>query len=91
MALALAWRSTSASTLATPSATKPGFYLGYPMKDALFDVIDRALGGRDDLDVPISAADGRDQGIRRQPAPGALAGFYPANSAPRPGDRQGKR
>jgi anthranilate 3-monooxygenase (FAD) / 4-hydroxyphenylacetate 3-monooxygenase len=74
-----------------PIRNKAGFYLGYPMKDALFDVIDRALGGRDDLDVPISAADGRDQGIRRQPAPGALAGFYPANSAPRPGDRQGKR
>jgi anthranilate 3-monooxygenase (FAD)/4-hydroxyphenylacetate 3-monooxygenase len=72
-----------------PIRNKAGFYLGYPTKDALFDVVDRALGGRDDLDVPLSAADGRDQGARGQPAPGALAGAYPANAAPRPGNRRG--
>jgi aromatic ring hydroxylase len=74
-----------------PIRNKAGFYLGYPTKDALFDVVNRALGGRGDLDVPISAADGRDQGVRGQPAAGVLAGAYPANSAPRPGDQKGSR
>jgi aromatic ring hydroxylase len=74
-----------------PIRNKAGFYLGYPMKAALFDVVERALGGRDTLDVPLSAVDGRDQGVRGQPAAGALAGFYPANAAPRPVARQGKR
>ena len=40
-----------------PIRNKAGFYLGYAMKDDLFDVVERALGGRNDLDVPISAAD----------------------------------
>jgi len=66
-----------------PIRNKAGFYLGYPMKDTLFDVVGRALGAMGDLDVPISAIDGRDQGVRRQPAPGTLSGAYPANSAPR--------
>jgi 4-hydroxyphenylacetate 3-monooxygenase/anthranilate 3-monooxygenase (FAD)/4-hydroxyphenylacetate 3-monooxygenase len=70
-----------------PIRNKAGFYLGYPMKDALFDVVGRALGAMSDLDVPISAIDGRDQGVRRQPAPGTLSGAYPASSAPRPAPR----
>lgn len=67
-----------------PIRNKAGFYLGYPMKDALFEVVDRALGATGDLEVPQSAVDGRDQGPRRQPAPDVLAGAYPANSTPRP-------
>lgn len=65
-----------------PIRNMAGYYLGYPMKDALFDVVDRALGSVSDLDVPVSAVDGRDQGIRRAPEPGVLSGAYPANSVP---------
>ena len=70
-----------------PIRNKAGFFLGYPMKDALFDIIGRALGAVDDLAVPLSAIDGRDQGPRRPPTPGTLAGAYPANSTPRPTER----
>jgi hypothetical protein len=70
-----------------PIRNTAGYYLGYPMKDALFNVVDRALGAVADLDVPISAVDGREQGVRRAPEPGALSGAYPAHSVPRPGNR----
>jgi 4-hydroxyphenylacetate 3-monooxygenase oxygenase component len=67
-----------------PIRNMAGYYLGYPTKDALFNVVDRALGAVADLAVPMSAVDGRDQGMRRAPEPGALAGAYPASSVPRP-------
>jgi len=68
-----------------PIRNTAGYYLGYPLKDALFDVVDRALGAVADLDVPLSSVDGRDQGTRRPPVPGVMSGAYPANSVPRPG------
>ena len=67
-----------------PIRNTAGYYLGYPTKDALFNVVDRALGTVGDLDVPLSAIDGREQGVRRAPDPGALTGAYPAQAAPRP-------
>jgi hypothetical protein len=67
-----------------PIRNMAGYYLGYPTKDTLFNVVDRALGAVADLAVPMSAVDGRDQGMRRAPEPGALAGAYPASSVPRP-------
>ena len=69
-----------------PIRNTAGYYLSYPLKDALFDVVDRALGAVADLDVPLSSVDGRDQGTRRPPMPGVMSGAYPANSVPRPGE-----
>lgn len=71
-----------------PLRNTAGYYLGYPQKDALFDVVERALGRGGDLNVPLSAVDGRDQGVWRLPDPSTLAGAYPANSMPSPRRRE---
>ena len=67
-----------------PIRNMAGYYLGYSTKEALFGVVDRALGATGELDVPISAADGRDQGASKAPEPGLLSGAYPTQSMPRP-------
>jgi anthranilate 3-monooxygenase (FAD) / 4-hydroxyphenylacetate 3-monooxygenase len=66
-----------------PIRLTAGFYLGYD-KQPLLDVVDRALGTRDEDDLPVVAADGGPQ-QRRPIPPGTLTGAYPAASHPRPG------
>jgi anthranilate 3-monooxygenase (FAD)/4-hydroxyphenylacetate 3-monooxygenase len=66
-----------------PIRLTAGFYLGYD-KEPLLDVVDRALGKRDDCDIPISPLHGP---WTEQPRPGprsGLTGAYPAASHPRP-------
>lgn len=64
-----------------PIRLTAGFYLAYD-KQPLLEVVDRALGKRDDCDIPVSPLDGS----VAQPAPGpasGLTGAYPAASHPR--------
>lgn len=65
-----------------------GFYLGYPYKETLFDVVDRALGRYDDLDVEISPTVATDRPAKRA-EPGVLQGTYPSASASAPQARGG--
>jgi hypothetical protein len=60
-----------------------GFYLGYD-KEPLFDIVDRALGVRHDLDIPVSPSDPGAPVPRRPPLPGDLTHAYPAASQPQP-------
>ena len=56
-------------------------YVGYD-KGPLFDIVDRALGKKESLDIPITPENaGSTQVIR--PEPGALQYSYPASSAPK--------
>ena len=65
-----------------PIRLTAGFYSGYD-KQPLLDIVDRALGHGDDLDIPVSPDNpGAPPAFR--PAPGTMAGAYPAASHPRP-------
>ena len=57
-------------------------YVAYD-KEPLFELVDRALGKRDPLDIPITA---ENEGAKRvsKPQPGALRYSYPAASYPQP-------
>src|SRR6266851_1238741 len=64
-----------------PVRLTAGFYLGYD-KEPLFEIVDRALGVRHDLDIPVSPTDPGAPVPRRPPLPGALTHAYPAASQP---------
>ena len=66
-----------------PVRLTAGFYLGYD-KEPLFEIVDRALGVRHDLDIPVSPTDPGAPVPRRPPLPGALTHAYPAASQPQP-------
>ena len=61
-----------------PIRNTAGWYLAYPTKDPLFDIVDRALGRVGDLDVAVSPADPRDRSRSKAPEKGVLQGTYPA-------------
>ncbi len=67
-----------------PIRNTAGWYIGYPFKETLFDVADRARGSvgdgarPDPLAVPMSAADPTDRGRRTAPLAGSMEGAYPA-------------
>ena len=60
-----------------------GWYLGYPLKQPLFDAVDRAMGVPDtdgvidDLAVPMSPVDATERSGASRPAEGSLQGTYP--------------
>jgi anthranilate 3-monooxygenase (FAD) / 4-hydroxyphenylacetate 3-monooxygenase len=66
-----------------PVRLTAGFYLGYD-KEPLFEIVDRALGVRPDLDIPVSPTDPGAPVPRRPPLPGDLTHAYPAASQPQP-------
>src|SRR5712691_18592 len=66
-----------------PVRLTAGFYLGYD-KEPLFEIVDRALGVRHDLDIPVSPTDPGAPVPRRPPLPGDLTHAYPAASQPQP-------
>ncbi len=69
-----------------PLRLTAGYYLAYN-KQPLFDLVDRALGDRGDLDIEPSPEDpGALPATRPAIAPGILAAQYPAGSLPKPGD-----
>jgi 4-hydroxyphenylacetate 3-monooxygenase oxygenase component len=66
-----------------PVRNTAGWYLGYVFKGPLLDTVERARGHLGDdqpdpLDVPHSPADPTDRGRATPPAPGTMAGAYPA-------------
>jgi hypothetical protein len=66
-----------------PVRLNAGFYLGYD-KEPLCEIVDRALGVRPDLDIPVSPTDPGAPVPRRPPPPGDLTHAYPAASQPQP-------
>lgn len=54
-----------------------GFYLAYPFKDTLFDIVERARGRGDDLDVALSPVNPTERPARRSEG-GVLSGTYPS-------------
>ena len=65
-----------------PIRLTAGFYLAYD-KAPLFETVDRALGKRPDLDIPVSPDNpGGFSGVR--PPAGVLTAAYPASSLPQP-------
>jgi aromatic ring hydroxylase len=63
-----------------PVRLTAGFYVGYD-KQPLLDIVDRALGHVDGLDIPISPDKPGQQSAYRPP-PATMAGAYPAASHP---------
>ena len=69
-----------------PLRLTAGYYLAYN-KQPLFDLVARALGERDDLDIEPSAEDPGALPATRPAIPqGALAAQYPAGSLPKPSE-----
>jgi anthranilate 3-monooxygenase (FAD) / 4-hydroxyphenylacetate 3-monooxygenase len=67
-----------------PIRLTAAFYLGYD-RDPLLDVVDRALGGRDDLDIAVSPDEPGRVPPRRTPRDAtAIAAQYPTATQPRP-------
>lgn len=67
-----------------PVRLTAAFYARYD-KDPLFDIVDRALGVHDDLDIPISPDVPGAPVQRRTPLqPGVIAAQYPSATQPQP-------
>lgn len=64
-----------------PVRLTAGFYLAYD-KDPLFDIVERALGTHDAIDIPISPTDPGAPVSRRSPRTEELTHAYPAASHP---------
>jgi anthranilate 3-monooxygenase (FAD)/4-hydroxyphenylacetate 3-monooxygenase len=71
-----------------PIRLKAGFYTAYD-KQPLFDIVDRALGKTDDLDIPVSPVEAAMISPRPTVPPKGMAGQYPATSLPRPTANRG--
>jgi anthranilate 3-monooxygenase (FAD) / 4-hydroxyphenylacetate 3-monooxygenase len=65
-----------------PIRLTAGFYAGYD-KQPLLDIVERALGHRPDLEIPISP-DNPGVPSTYRPPPGVMSGAYPASSHPAP-------
>lgn len=65
-----------------PVRNTAGFYAAYP-KDELFEIVERALGRRENQPLPISP-DQPGAPPSQRPKPGLLSGAYPAGSHPIP-------
>jgi len=91
----LAWDATSSSFgqrmqqyvtyySGDPIRLTAAFYVGYD-KEPLFDIVDRALGQRGDLDIPVSPDAPGTLAPRRAPRdPGAISAQYPTATQVRP-------
>jgi aromatic ring hydroxylase len=67
-----------------PIRLTAAFYLGYD-RDPLFDIVDRALGRRGALDIPVSPGQpGAPVPRRAQRDPQVIAAQYPTATQPRP-------
>ena len=67
-----------------PIRLTAAFYLGYD-RQPLFDIVDRALGARDDADIPVSPdAPGQPPPRRTPRDPTAISAQYPTATQPRP-------
>jgi hypothetical protein len=89
----LAWDASSSSfaqrmqqyvTYGDPIRLTAAFYVGYD-RDPLLDVVARALGVRDDMDIAVSPDEPGRIPPRRTPRhPSAISAQYPTATHPRP-------